>query len=650
MSQTRSTLLDCLILLCLASFLIAPLFSLNYLDNWSSIESTFIAQGRLLGEHLPHPGWQPLWYCGTRTDYIYPPALLYGTALISRLAHIPPVRAYHIYIAIFYVLGVLAVYWMVRIGSRSRGSAWLASAATALISPSFLFLTEVRHDSPHWVPQHLHTLMAWGEGPHVSALCILPAALGAAFLALRTGKPLALAAAAVLCAFVVATNFYGATTLAILFPIMVWSVWVGERSPRVWLRAAAIVALAYGLSAFWLTPSYLRVTLRNLKLVSPPGTLSSLIVMLAALALCGALTWRFGAGKPEREWTSFVAVAAIILGVYVLGFYYFGFTTIGDPKRLVSDLDLALILAGVETVRILWKRPRLRIACTVLVMLAFLPAVRYLTHAWSPFPKSPPLENVYEYQIATWVHDHLPGERVLPSGAVRFWFDVWYDNAQTVGGSDQGMLNQMIPVAGYQILAGDSADAAVLWLQALGTDAVIAAGPASPDPYHDYRTPQKFRGLPVLYDDRHDTVIYRIPRIHPGIARVVDGMAIGRLAKFHGGDDVVGLTKYVTLVEDPAQNAATLIWRGFDEAEIEAKTEPGQSVLIQETWDPAWHAYENGKELPVSREDKMDFTLIDAPQGQHKIRMRFETPLENRAGQVLFVLTAIVLAGIVIRR
>ena len=77
----------------------------------------------MLSEHLPHPGWQPLWYCGTRTDYIYPPALRYGTVLISRVGHVIPARAYHLYTAFFYVFGIVAVYWLVRIGSSTRGSA-----------------------------------------------------------------------------------------------------------------------------------------------------------------------------------------------------------------------------------------------------------------------------------------------------------------------------------------------------------------------------------------------------------------------------------------------------------------------------------------------------------------------------------------------
>src|SRR6201996_7375907 len=104
MTSRKSVVLDSLILFCLAALLIKPLFRLKYLDNWPSIESTFIADGRMLSEHLPHPGWQPLWYCGTRTDYIYPPAPGYGTALVSRIGHVLPASAYHLYIAVFYVL------------------------------------------------------------------------------------------------------------------------------------------------------------------------------------------------------------------------------------------------------------------------------------------------------------------------------------------------------------------------------------------------------------------------------------------------------------------------------------------------------------------------------------------------------------------
>ena len=301
-----------------------PLFRIEYLNVWSSIESTFIADARLLRENLPHPGWQPLWYCGTRFDYIYPPALRYGTALISKIGGVSPARAYHIYTGVLYVFGIAAVYWLARVGSGSRARALLAALAALLISPSLLLASDPRQADPLWIPMRLEVLTHYGEGPHISALCVLPAALAATFLALTTPRLIAIGAASVLCALTVANNFYGATALAILFPIAVWSVWVCRRDRRVWLRAAGIFALAYALSAFWLTPSYLRITLANLKLVAQPGTVWSRIIGALAAALFCAISFRLGNGRPERMWKIFVAGAAALLGVYVLGFYYFG--------------------------------------------------------------------------------------------------------------------------------------------------------------------------------------------------------------------------------------------------------------------------------------------------------------------------------------
>ena len=643
----RSAALDSCLLLILASLLIWPLFHLEYLGNWPSIESTFIADARMLANHLPHPGWQPLWYCGTRFDYIYPPALRYGTALISIAGNLSTARAYHLYTAVAYVFGILAVYWLVRIGSASRGAALLASAATALLSPSFLFLTAIRHDSLFLVPQRLHVLMLYGEGPHISALCILPAALAACLPAVRSYRPALLALAAALCALVVSNNFYGATALAIFFPLMVWSVWNGERSWRVWLRAGAIVVLAYGLCAFWLTPSYIRITTINLKWVAQPGNTWSVIVAAAVIALFCAGSAIAAGRRRDREWTVFVAGAAVFLSLDVLGYNYFGFHVTGDSQRLIPELDLALILAFVETMRVMWNRPKLRVAVALVTVLAFYPAAGYLRHAWTPFPVSEPLQQRYEFRLAQWVAAHLPGERVLPSGSVRFWFDAWSDNAQPDGGSSQGMLNQNLPNASWQIIHEDQPGPAVLWMQALGTDAVIVPDKTSVEAYHDYTEPHKFRGaLESLYDDHAGTAIYRIPRVHPGIGRVVDDRAIASAGKMRSGDDWETLAKYVRAVEDPSAPPVSVSWTGFDRMSVQATVSAGQSLLVQESFDPAWRAEENGKAVAILAEPFMGFMLLDASPGYHEIQLRFTTPLENRIGQILFGLSCLAILGL----
>jgi hypothetical protein len=638
--------LDSFLLLLLTSALVWPLFTLEYLNNWPSIESTFIADARMLAARLPHPGWQPLWYCGTRFDYIYPPALRYGTALLAKFGGVSTARAYHFYIGAMYVFGMLALYWMVRTVSGSRAQAWLASAGTALLSPSFLLLPAIRHDSPHWVPQRLHVLMAYGEGPHISALSVLPAALTLSFLALSGKRPLAFAGAAVLCAFTVANNFYGATALAIFFPILAWSVWVGRREGAIWLRAAGIGALAYALSAFWLTPSYLRVTMENLRLVATPGETRPRLIVLAVMAVYCVATWRWGRGKPQHAWAIFVAGSTVFMSLYVLGFLYFGWHIVGDAVRLVPELDLALVLAGSALVSALWRWPQLRDRAIVFPLTSVLPAVvlaasaysaiAYVRHAYFPFPKAAHIDDQYEFLVGKWMHDHLPGQRALPSGTVRFWYDAWFDDAQADGGSMQGMLNPVLPAATYQNTAGDRGQTAILWMQALGTDAVIVPDRTSPEPYHDYQTPYKFRGLaPVLYDDQHGTAIYRIPRLYPGIGRVVKTSEMAALGPVVGGADVPALTRYVAAVENPEQGPTQVTWKSFDEAEVQAHVSSGQAVLLQETYDPAWRAYEDGRPVPIRLEPVMNFMLLGASEGNHVIQLRFETPMENQIGRII---------------
>lgn len=646
----RSAWLDSILLIVFTAVLIWPLFRLKYLDNWPSIESTFIADGRMLSEHLPHPGWQPLWYCGTRFDYIYPPALRYGTALLHQIRGVNAARAYHLYTAIFYAFGIAAVYWLVRAGSGSRGGALLAACGIALLSPSFLLLPIIRHDSGFWIPQRLHVLMSYGEGPHISALCVLPAALALTFVALRAWRADALAGAGFFCALVVSNNFYGATALAIFFPIVVWAVWIGNPARAVLLRAAGIVALADALCAFWLTPSYLRITVVNLRWVSQPGNNWSRATALLAIGVFCTLTWWLANRRPERSWAVFVWGAGLFLSLYVLGFFYFGFRVTGEAARLIPELDLALLLVFVEILRLVWKRSRLRLVAVIVALAAFSPSIRYFKHAYTAFPKAGPLEDQYDYRISKWVHDNLPGERVMPVGTLRFWFDAWFDNSQPDGGSMQGMLNQSLPAAQWQISTGDKGEIAILWLQAMGTDAVIVPGQKSLEWYHDYVHPEKFSGLlPILFDDRHGTLIYRIPRRFSGIGRVVDTAKIAAVGPIHSGDDADTLTRYVAAVDNAEQSATSVQWNGFDQAEVQAQSAAGQSVLLQETYDPAWRAFENGKTLAIRPDPLMNFMLIDVLPGAHTIQMRFETPLENRIGQGMFIAGLAATAALILR-
>jgi hypothetical protein len=116
----RNLLLDLLLIFLLAAILVRPLFRAKYLQLWSSIESTFIADSRFLAGHWPHPLWQPLWYCGTRFDYIYPPVLRYGTALLTNF--FIPVKAYHVFTALMFCLGIAGAGGALLVATPNVGS------------------------------------------------------------------------------------------------------------------------------------------------------------------------------------------------------------------------------------------------------------------------------------------------------------------------------------------------------------------------------------------------------------------------------------------------------------------------------------------------------------------------------------------------
>jgi hypothetical protein len=632
----------------LAVILVWPLFKIKYTDNWASIESTFIADGRYLKEHWPHPRWQPLWYCGTRFDYIYPPALRYGTAALTKFTPWLPVRAYHIYTAFFYAVGIAAVFLLILAGTRSKGAAWLGAAAVAFTSPSFLFLPHIRADSVfHW-PQRLHALIRYGEGPHITAFSILPLALAAAWFGLRGGRPAALALAAVLSALVVSNNFYGATALALFFPPLVWALWVTRQDHWIWARAAAIAALAYGLTAFWLVPSYVTVTLENMQYVSTPGNRWSIWVALVVAALFAAISLKLARRQPGRAWILFVCGAAAVFGLNVLGHRYFGFRILGEPERLVPELDLVIILLALEGLRRMWRRGvALRVAAAAVVVASFWFFWPYMKRPWKLVTWDPRPQDRIEYRITEWMAKNMPGSRALAAGSVRFWYNAWFDLPQIGGGSEQGQMNALAHMGQWQLNLGEDPELGRLWMVALGGDAIIVNDTNSTEVYHDAQHPYKFRGiLPVAYDSGEGDTIYRVPR-RPGLARVVNAARARSLKTPAYDTDRENLAAYVDVVEQFPEPA--MRWEASDSFRIRARVEPGQSVLAMTTYDPYWRAYAGDRQLPVRR-DAMNFMLIDAPPGDHEIRVVFELPSENAAGRALTGASLLVIGFLLFRR
>ena len=653
MKLRRQILLDCLLLFLCAAALVRPYFTNKYTNQWPSIESTFISDARFLAAHWPHPQWQPLWYAGTRFDYIYPPAVRYGTAIVSKITGFWPVKAYHFYTMFFYCLGIAGVYVLMRAAGRARGFAFLGAAATALMSPAFLFMKDMRLDSGPLVPVRLGVLLRYGEGPHIAALSLIPFALAFAWLALDRRRPAWVALAAISCAAVVSNNFYGATSLAMFYAILVWSFWITRRNSKFAATAIAIPLLAYGLTAFWLVPSYLRITAHNMQYLPEHGNMWSLWVAIV-VAIVVAVAFKVAAGRwalnrPQRTWVVFVIGCVLFFSLDVLGKYYFDFNVVGDPHRLVPELDLVLLLGAALLLEWLWSRRHraTRVAVCVIVAAALATTTGYIRLAWHVVAPWPDYRTRVEYRVTDWLWTHLPDARVCTAGTVRFWFDAWHDLAQLGGGSEQGLLNPIVQDVQWEIGNGADAAPALLWLQALGVDTIYFAGPDSEEPYKDFNHPERFAAIPPLFDDGKGNTLYRIPRRFASRARVVETARLAAQHKPRSNQDVEALRGYVDVIENGPDSPATLEREGTDVMRVRARVAPGQSILVQETYDPAWQAWSNGRRLPL-RADLMGFMVVDAPPGEREVRLAFVTPLENRLGRALTVITLILLTLLIL--
>ena len=258
--------------------------------------------------------------------------------------------------------------------------------------------------------------------------------------------------------------------------------------------------------------------------------------------------------------TVFVFGSLVFMTVNVLGNEYYGFRVIGEPLRLVPELDLVFIVFALLCLAWMWnfplnKRPAWlrrapRLLAALLVLLAFWGARRYVRHAWELYPRDWHPENRIEYRITDWVAKNLPGQRVFASGSIRFWYNAWHDLPQVGGGSEQGVLN-MASVATQWVVTGDpDPDGTIAWLQAAGADAVIVHDEKSQEIYHDFPNPRKFAGrLDVLYDSGEGDVIYRVPRRFPGLARVVQTARIEAVPSIVAQPTNENVRPYVEAVE-----------------------------------------------------------------------------------------------------
>jgi hypothetical protein len=610
----------------------APLFMPGDLPFPGSIERGYVGMARFVSQH-PNPwGWNPYPYCGLPTAFMYVPGLPYLTALwIRLLPHVTPDTIYRTIVSLATCLGPVTLFFFALAFTGSRRWSFAAAVAYSLLSPSYALFPAVEKDRGiAQLPWRVQVLAKYGEGPHNTALTLLPLALLLLYRAARSRGYPPIFAAAVLLAAIPLCNWVGAFSLAICSLLLLAAAW-GESEFR-YGRALAAAGLAYLLACFWLTPSFIKTIAFNWPVDSFAYRLGPQQAWLLAGTVGGALAIRIAFRLFRGSfYFCLVTMGAFVFGFVATAFYVYGLDTIPESRRYAIEFELFLALALVEALRLAMRSANSTTrlcaigAAGVMLLVGAPQLYAYATQGWQPWRPSPQ-ENTLEYRLGQWMAQHPPQGRVFASGGLRFRLNSWFDLQQVGGGFETGLQNRIPYDLSYDIRAGHDAARALLELKALDAQYVVIHGPRSQEYYRDFQRPDRVSAnLPEVYHIEDDTIYALPPR---------------PLAHLATPEELTDLPRYVAGIEDPARPVLQTRWLDAGALDIAGPAPlPGQLVSVQVNAGPGWRASQDGRPLPIARDQLGFLVLTPAPALATRIALRYRGTLEQRLMAALCVLS-----------
>jgi hypothetical protein len=321
-----------------------------------------------------------------------------------------------------------------------------------------------------------------------------------------------------------------------------------------------------------------------------------------------------------------VTVCFFVFAGFAEGHYAHKVDPIPEARRYAVEMELFLVLAVAEWLRVGWKagggvnRFCVAMVLTLLVAQGVPQARRFVREGYRNFQLRPK-EQTPEYQLAKWLEQRMPQGRVFVSGGLRFRLNSWFDVPQTTGTFESGLLNRTPLDYEYRFRtltgaeAGKEQDHWRRSLLALGVEYLVVHGPESKEFYRDTKDPGRFEGaLERLYDAGGDRV-YRVP--FRSLAHAL------RPEEQPKAWDPALLEKYENALMDPARAALSYQALGTDRIWIQGPVlEPAMQVQVMTSYDSGWRATQDGEALPVSR-DNLGYLLVRPKEGK-AVDIRFQ--------------------------
>jgi hypothetical protein len=615
------------------------LFTIEFTARMESIESSYMSISRWAMDNWADLTWFPLWFTGQPFHRVYQPGLHLSVAGLATALGWTPQHAYHFLTALAYCLTPVALFWLVHKGTGRFWWAVSAALVFSLLSPAAFFSTAIRNDAGGLLlARRFQILVKYGEGPHTTALLMLPVVMWLVDRAASARRWQFIAPAALATAALVLTNWPGTIGLALAMAAYAVSK-LGGPSRLHWPTWVGIGVAAYMVAAIWVPPSVLFAAVRNAQQSDATTLGAAQLAGYAGLA-AALIGLNFALGR-ANQWIRWFACFAVLTGAVSMGREWFGWRLLPQPNRFQLEFEMAAAgLAGILLAVALERLPRRwRIACiAVLAILPLTQAVRYRRYAHRLIPPIDITQTI-EYRMAKWFNANMQGRRVFAPGNVSLWMNMFTDVPQVAGCCDQGVPTQEHRIAVYTIYTGQNAgdrDAAIslTWLKAYGADAIGVTGPRSSEYFKPYWKPWKFDGvLREMWRDG-DNAVYEVPRRSRSLAHVIPAAAVVKTPPENGL--ITGpMEPLIGALDDPANAPASFRWLNRHEAVVEATLREGDVVFVQISHDPGWRVFEGNVER-AAKPDALGLMVIDPGHaGPVKLRLIYDGGPERPLVQVI---------------
>ena len=640
------------------------LLRVEYLRHMGSIEGAYIGISRYAMEHWRDLSWFPLWYDGIPYQNTYPPLLHWGVALTAKILGFTAAHAHHVVTALAFCLGPVAVFALALSLSGSRVQAFVAGLLYTAVTPSAWLIPAIANDlGDPLYSRRLQALTYYGEGPHVSAMTLLPVAMLALHLAMTRKRErwsgVYIAFAVVSLAAVPLTNWLAAFALA----LMAISYLVARLGPNGWqwrdmARFAAIGVAAYCLAMPWIPPSTIAVIQSNARTIEGDFTLVYQALPRWVAIMLLALVWIKVAVRKLGLHLQFAIFFTFFTATLTLMWAWGNIAIVPQPIRYHLEMEMALALLAAFVAGSLFRfAPKWAAwaAMALLVIVLIHPMRQSRRYARDFLVKSIDIKQTTEWKTAQWLNQNWysgswRGGRVMVPGSTSFWLSAFTDTPEIAGGFEQGTTNQVIRIALYGIYTGATAgthdaEFSILWFKSLGVEAVAVSGPTSGEFYKPFHDPKKFEGVlqPIWRDG--DDVMYRVSA-NGSLAHAVPRASLVASTPINGVD-VDPLRPFVAALE--SRPPAEFRWITPHSATVQGTATPGDVIHVQIAWHAGWHATVNGGRRTIEK-DALGLMAIDpGVTGPFTMELAYDGGGEMRAAKLLSAGSAIFLLFLVFR-